>query len=74
MAQRPDNSLARALGQFVGHIWKGVRADVSGKRREVGRTTEEERTTDEQGRSVTLRRTTIDEVEFDAHDRTNDSR
>jgi hypothetical protein len=64
MAPRPDNSLARSLGQFVGHIWKGVRADVSRNTREVGRTTDETTTTDATGRPVTLRRTTIDEIEI----------
>ena len=66
MAPRPNNSLAHSLGQFVGHIWKGARADVAREKREVGRKTEETSTTDAQGRSVTLRRTTIDEIEIHA--------
>ena len=66
MASRPNNSLAHSLGQFVGHIWKGARADVAREKREVGRKTEETSTTDAQGRSVTLRRTTIDEIEIHA--------
>mgnify|MGYP001172365650 CR=1 FL=1 len=69
MAPRPDNSLARALGQFVGHIWKGVRADVSREAREVDRRVEHHTAVDAQGRTVTLRRTTIDEIEITDDDR-----
>ncbi len=66
MTKRPDNSLSHAVGQFFGHIWKGIRADTSRGSREVGRTTEETHSTDARGRSITLRRTTIDEIEIDA--------
>ena len=59
-----DNSLPHALGQFLGHIWRGVRADTSSKAREVARQTEEHETLDADGRRITLRRTTIDEIEI----------
>ncbi|MDP7030320.1 MAG: hypothetical protein QF733_08880 [Phycisphaerales bacterium] len=50
----------RCLGEFTGHILKGARTPVS-QRQEVSRSTEES-TKD----GVTLRRTTIDEVELPA--------
>lgn len=60
-----DNSVPHALGQFVGHIWRGLRADTASSRaREVGRHTEEQETLDAAGQRVTLRRTTIDEIEI----------
>ncbi len=57
----PRKPLMRCLGEFFGNIAKGVRAKPGedSERVEVNRTVEE--TTNEQG--VTLRRTTIDEVE-----------
>jgi len=67
MPKPSDNSLPHAIGQFVGHIWRGVRTDTSSKAREVGRRIDEHLTTDAQGRRVTLRRTTIDEIEI-SHD------
>jgi len=54
-------SLMRCLGEFTGHIVRGIRTPASGPRQEVGRSIEE-RT--EGG--VTLRRTTIDEIELPA--------
>lgn len=45
----------RSLGEFVGHIWKGVKTDPS--RTEVGRQVEESN-----DGNITYRRTTIDEV------------
>lgn len=57
-------SISRSLGEFVGHIMRGARTQVdeSGDevvREEVNRTVEEE-----ERDGVTLRRTTIEEVEF----------
>lgn len=76
----PDQSksLLRSLGEFVGHIAKGVKTDPAKdqpaaeeqtprKVEEVSRTTET-RTTDD---GVILRRTTIEEVEFPARDETD---
>ena len=65
-------SLMRNLGQFVGHVWKGIRTDVrapDSTRRVVRHETEEE-----QRGHVTLRRTTIEEIEITeppASDRTS---
>ena len=54
--------LMRSLGEFVGHIFKGIRTNPqadSGRSRTVLRETIEE----EQQGDVILRRTTIEEVE-----------
>lgn len=56
--------LMRSLGQFVGHIAKAVKTDVSSERREVSRTVEEEERETEGGK-VTLRRTVIEEIEVE---------
>lgn len=64
-AQRPKKpSLLRSLGQFTGHIVSGIttKADAP-QRTETNRSIEEETRTTEDGRTVTLRRTTIEEVE-----------
>lgn len=52
----------RSLGEFCGHIARGIRKDV-GEKREVSRTVEEERVETSRG-AVTLRRTVIEEVEI----------
>lgn len=50
----------RGIGRFIGHVWGAVRAPAGGSDRvEVRRKTEEER----RG-GVTLRRTTVEEVEL----------
>ncbi len=60
MSADGDKSLMRSLGEFVGHVVKGVRTDpASPSRTEVRRTVE----TEERG-DVVLRRTTIEEVEI----------
>ncbi len=61
---RHDKSLARSLGEFLGHIWRGVRSNP-GKpgARELRRSVEETARETPEGR-VTLRRTTIDEIEL----------
>ena len=58
--------LMRSLGQFVGHIAKAVKTDVSegSERRELSRTVEEEERETEGGK-VTLRRTVIEEIEVE---------
>lgn len=60
----PKKSIMRSLGEFVGHIAKGVRSDVEKDRKVVRREVEEETRDTESGR-VTIRRTTIEEVEID---------
>ena len=51
----------RSLGEFFGHIARGVKSDLKPKQ-EVRRTIEEETRDTPQGK-VTLRRTTIEEIE-----------
>lgn len=60
----PDDPkpLARSLGEFFGHIWKGVTTDPSKKTVRRERTEELERDTPA-GR-VKIRRTVIEEVEL----------
>ena len=53
-------SIARSVGEFVGHIVEGVKANPSKDRTAEVRRTVEETTQD----GVVLRRTTIEEVEF----------
>ena len=52
-----DKSLMRNLGEFFGHIWRGVKHNPDKKT--IRKTIEEEQRGD-----VTLRRTTIEEVEL----------
>lgn len=48
----------RSLGEFVGHIVKAVKSEPRRKRVELNRTTQQEH----RG-NITLRRTTIEEIE-----------
>ena len=50
----------RSLGEFVGHIVKAVKHEPRGKRVVISKSTQQER----RG-NVTLRRTTIEEIEID---------
>lgn len=60
----PKRSLLNNLGAFFGGIWHGIRTDPSKPaRREVRREVEHETRDTPQGR-VTIRRTTIEEVEL----------
>ncbi len=67
MAPKPDKSLMRSLGEFFGHIARGIKTPVnappppSPTRREVKREIEEETRETPTGK-MTLRRTTIEEV------------
>lgn len=62
----------RSLGQFVGHLTSAVRSDPAkadpaasgGEKREVRREVEEREETGPDGRKVTLRRTTVEEIEI----------
>ena len=59
MADSSDKSLMNSLGQFVGHVVRGIRTDPSVKTS----TTEVRRTEEEEVRDgVVLRRTVIEEV------------
>jgi hypothetical protein len=62
MNDSPDKPLMRSLGEFFGHVVKGIRTDPAAgrERNEVRRTVEEEKRPD----GVILRRTTIEEVEL----------
>jgi hypothetical protein len=51
--------LMRSLGEFVGHIVKAVTSDPRNRRTVVSKTRQEER----RG-NVTLRRTTVEEIEI----------
>lgn len=55
--------LMRNLGRFFGHIVRGAKSDPQAERRVVRDDTEEERGVDASGRTVVLRRRTIEEVE-----------
>lgn len=59
----PRKSLMRSLGEFVGHIVAGVRADPARERTTVARHTEEAAAQGPDGERITLRRTTIEEIE-----------
>ena len=61
MTAKKNKSLMRNLGEFVGHIVKGVKTDPANpeKTQEIRREVEEEDRGD-----VILRRTTIEEIEF----------
>ncbi len=60
-------TISRSLGEFFGHIVHGVRGDLNAakpERREVRREVEE-REGEVDGKKVTLRRTTIEEIEIE---------
>ncbi len=52
--------LMRSLGEFVGHILKAVRTDPRAQRTVLNKTTQQET----RG-TMTLRRTTVEEIEID---------
>lgn len=64
MPSRSDKSLARSLGEFFGHIYKGITADTSEHKKRVNRRTETETRETPRGK-VTIRRTIIEEVDLD---------
>lgn len=55
-----DKTLMRSLGEFFGHVMKGIRTDPRATDRTVVRSEVEE----EDRGDVVLRRTTIEEIEF----------
>ncbi len=65
MPQNPrDKSIMRSLGEFVGHIVRGVKAPVGDSPKVIRKDVEErEGEPGPNGERVILRRTTIDEVE-----------
>jgi len=65
MATKGKKPLMRCLGEFVGHILHAVKSDSS--TREVKRTVDEKK-----DGNVTLRRTTIDEIEIKQEESSSD--
>jgi hypothetical protein len=65
MATEDKKPLMRCLGEFVGHILHAVKSDAT--KREVNRTIEEQKEA-----NMTLRRTTIDEIEIRQEEPKND--
>lgn len=63
-----DDSVLRNLGRFTGEIWRAIKtpAETSAKH-EVSRTIETEERQTDKGK-VTLRRTTIEEIEVQKED------
>ncbi|MBK7403209.1 MAG: hypothetical protein IPJ41_00905 [Phycisphaerales bacterium] len=67
MTQPKPKSLMRNLGEFFGHIARGVKADPSKEavqRQEVMREVEERQETGPEGHKITVRRTTVEEIEI----------
>jgi hypothetical protein len=64
---RNDKSLARNLGEFFGHIWSGVKSDPKkpGATKQTLRRDVEERTEPAPGGKLTVRRTTVEELEYE---------
>ena len=59
MGDARNKTLMRSLGEFVGHVFKAVRSDPARRRAVLDRKVQEE-----QRGNVTLRRTTIEEIEI----------
>ncbi len=66
MTNSENKPLMRSLGEFVGHIVKAVKNSPGAKRVVLNKTTRQQR----RG-TITLRRTTTDEIEI--HDTKNPS-
>lgn len=65
MTERSRKNLMRSLGEFVGHIVHAVRTPTpKNDRRELRREVETDKRDTPQGK-VTLRRTTIEEIEVE---------
>ncbi len=60
MPDRENKPLMRSLGEFVGYIYKAVLSDPGRERTILNKTTEQQR----RG-AITLRRTTVEEIELD---------
>lgn len=56
-----EKPLMRSLGEFLGHVWQGVKTDPTKK---VVRREEEVETRDTKDGKVILRRTIVEEVEI----------
>ncbi len=60
MSDRKNKTLMRSLGEFVGYIVKAVKTDPGARRAVLNKATQQEK----RG-AITLRRTTIEEIEID---------
>lgn len=58
----PDKSIMRSLGEFCGHVLKGVRTDPAATAPRVARAKVEEEIRDTPAGRVVLRRTVIEEI------------
>jgi len=68
MSPSQRKSLMRNLGEFFGHVTRALRSDPGTRKRVLDRSIEQdERQTD--GGKVTLRRTTVEEIEFEPMER-----
>jgi hypothetical protein len=55
----------RNLGEFFGHVAKGIKSDPGRpKKQEVRREVEERQETGPAGERITVRRTTVEEIEI----------
>jgi hypothetical protein len=63
MAQNKHKPLMRSLGEFFGHIVKGIKTNPAKAKDQPQRTVIREEVQEEQHGDVVLRRTTIEEVE-----------
>ncbi len=68
MSVDKKTSLIRNLGAFFGHIVKAVKTDPSTSKTVVRKTVEEQ-----EHDGITLRRTTIEEIEFKDTDKSEDA-
>ena len=68
MSVDKKTSLIRNLGAFFGHIVKAVKTDPSTTKTVVRKTVEEQEHGD-----ITLRRTTIEEIEFKENDKSENT-
>jgi len=60
-----DKTIARSLGEFFGHLWHGgVKKDVGAHKQTLKRDVQE-RTQPAPGGKVTVRRTTVEEIEYE---------
>ena len=66
--------LARSVGRFWGHLVGGAKADVSRDSREVRRETEVCEGVETPHGKATLRRTVIEEIEFNGNETESDER
>ena len=67
MPESKNKPLMRSIGEFVGHLVKAVKSDPADKKIELSKTEHQE----DRG-NITLRRTTIEEIEIHQNHRKSD--